>query len=200
MFTAPPLQQRQARLVTIAALFPIAGNFAHILGLRTTVVDDPTPFLFAASGLLIFYAALRYHFPALAPVAPQALFASLPDGLVVLDQCGIVTALNDTVPRLLELATEARNWIGRTFQRVIAGSPLEIDLRALFTPPAAAASRIITYTHEQGVRGVELRLRPLYADDVRAGSLLVVRDRTDRAQMEQKSEQRMNELTVINRL
>src|SRR4030095_4001758 len=31
MFTAPPLQQRQARLVTIAALFPIAGNFAHIL-------------------------------------------------------------------------------------------------------------------------------------------------------------------------
>ena len=200
MFTAPPLQQRQARMVAIAALFPIAGNLAHILGLRTAVVDDPTPFLFAASGLLIFYAALRYQFPDLAPVAPQTLLASLPDGLVVLDRRGIVTALNDRVPRLLELATEGRNWLGRTFQRIIAGSPLEIDLRALLIAPAAAASRMISYTHQQGLRGVELRLRPLYAHNVYAGSLLMVRDRTERAQMEQTIERRMNELMMLNRL
>jgi signal transduction histidine kinase len=200
MFTAPPLQQRQARLVAISALIPIAGNLAHILGVRTTVFDDPTPFLFVASGLLIFYAALRYHFPDRAPVTPQALFASLPDGLVVLDQCGIVSAFNERVPRLLALATEGRTWIGQTFQRLIAGSPLEIDLRALFAPPAAAASHMIAYTHEQGIRGVELRLRPLYANNVRAGSLLVVRDRTDHAQREQMIEQRMNELSQINQL
>jgi signal transduction histidine kinase len=199
IFTAPPLQQRQARIVAIGALFPIAGNLAHILGVRTNIVDDPTPFLFVASGLLIFYAALHYQFPDRAPVASQTLFASLPDGLVVLDQCGIVTSLTDTVPRLLALATEGRKWIGRTFQHIIVGSPLEIDLRALFIPPAAAASRMIAYTHEQSIRSVELRLRPLYDDDVRAGSLLVVRDRTDRAEMERTIEQRMTELTVINR-
>jgi signal transduction histidine kinase len=200
MVTASPLQQRQTRIVAIGALIPLAGNLAHILGVRTTAVDDPTPFLFAASGLLIFYAALRYQFPDPLPITSHALFASLPDGLVVLDQNGIVTALNNTVPGLLALATETRAWIGRTFQRIIAGSPLEIDLRALLIPPAAAASCRITYTHELGLRGVELRLRPLYVDDVRAGSLLVVRDRTDRAEQEQTIEQQMNALTVINRV
>jgi signal transduction histidine kinase len=200
MFLSSPLQQRQAQLIAIGALFPVAGNFAHIFGLRTNMVDDPTPFLFAASGLLTFYAALRYHFPDLTPVTPQAFFASLPDGLVVLNQGGIVTAFNERVPRLLALATEGRNWIGRTFQHIIAGSPLEIDLRALFIPPAMSASRMITYTHEHNVRGVELRLCPLYDDNLCTGWVLVVRDRTDRTHTEQLIEQQMHELTLINRL
>jgi signal transduction histidine kinase/PAS domain-containing protein len=200
MLVAPPLQRRQAQIVAIGALFPILGNIAHILGLRTSVVDDPTPFLFAASGLVIFYAALRYQFPDLSPVAPHTLFASLPDGLVVLDQRGTVTAVNDAVPRLLELAAEGRKWIGRAFRRIIAGSPLEMDLLALFIPPAAAASHMIAYNHDQGLRAVELRLRPLYEADVRAGSVLVVRDRTKRAQNELAIARQLDQLTVINRL
>jgi signal transduction histidine kinase len=200
IFLAPLVQRRQARLVALGALFPLAGNLAHILGMRTAAMDDPTPFLFVASGLVLFYAALRYQFPDVAPIAPQELFASIPDGLVVLDQYGVVRALNDSVPRLMNLPAQACDWIGRAFQRMIVGSPLEIDLRALLTWPDIPATHRIAYEVEQDLRAVELRLRPLYAEAVGAGVLLMMRDRSERARLEHVTDQRLRELTTLNRM
>jgi PAS domain S-box-containing protein len=197
IFKAPGPQRRQARLLAVGALFPLAGNIGHVLGLRTTAVDDPTPLLFCATGLTIFYAALRHRFPDLAPSAEHEIFESIPDGLVVLDQSGVITAINDPAPRLL--GAQVRDWFGRRFSNIIAGSPLELDLRALLASPVAV-TRSIAYESDNRLHAVELRLRPLYADESRTGSLLVVRDRSDRAQIEQALAQRLNELAALNRL
>src|SRR5262245_44923397 len=132
------------------------------------------------------------------PIALPELLAHMPDGLVVLDHRGVVMACNDAAPLLL--ATPQRNWNGRKFLDVIAGSPLEIDLRALLAPPNAAATRHLIYERADGMHAVELRLRPLYADDLGAGALLVVRDRTDRARLEQAREKQMRELSLLSRL
>jgi signal transduction histidine kinase len=132
------------------------------------------------------------------PIALPELLAHMPDGLLVLDHRGAVVACNDAAIDLL--ATPLRDWNGREFLDVIAGSPLEIDLRALLAPPIAAATRQLIYERADGMRAVELRLRPLYADDPGAGALLVVRDRTDRARLEQAREQRVRELSALNRL
>ncbi len=198
IFKGPAPQRRQARLLAVGALFPIAGNIAYVLGLRTTAVDDPTPLLFCATGLMIVYAALRHRFPDLAPSAEHEIFESIPDGLVVLDQSGVITALNDPAPRLLR--AKVRDWFGRRFVNIIAGSPVELDLRAMLTPPADAATRSIAYESDDGLHAVELRLRPLYTDDSRTGSLLIVRDRSERAQIEQALAQRLGELAALNRL
>jgi len=132
------------------------------------------------------------------PIALPELLAHMPDGLLVLDHRGAVVACNDAAIDLL--ATPLRDWNGREFLDVIAGSPLEIDLRALLAPPIAAATRHLIYERADAMRAVELRLRPLYADDPGAGALLVVRDRTDRARLEQAREQRVRELSALNRL
>jgi len=132
------------------------------------------------------------------PIALPELLAHLPDGLVVLDQRGVVTACNDDALRLL--ATPQRDWNGREFLDVIADSPLEIDLRALLAPPIVAATRHLIYERADGMRAVEIQLRPLYADDPGASALLVVRDRTDRAPLEQARAQRVRELSALNRL
>jgi signal transduction histidine kinase/PAS domain-containing protein len=190
--------RRQAQWVAAGALVPLVGNLAHILGLHTTAVDDPTPFLFAASGLAIFYAALRHQFLDLAPIAQREVFASLPDGVIVLDQRGVVTAINDLAPPLL--AARAAEWLGRPLLEAVAGSPLEIDLRALLATPVIPATYTVAYETAGGLRSVEIRLRPLLADGACAGALLVLRDRSDRAQMERALEQRLGELTAINRL
>jgi signal transduction histidine kinase/PAS domain-containing protein len=199
MLFAPTAQRRTARLLALSVAFPIAGNAAHVLGYRTLPVDDPTPLLFTATGLLIFYAALRYRFLDLATIAQQALFASMPDGLVVLDSRGIIAASNDSAPTLL--AAEPRRWLGRSLRDVVAGSPLEIDVRALLTQPlGATATRSIAYEAAEGARALELRLRPLDVDHAHAGALLVVRDRTDRAQMERVLDRRLSDVTAINRI
>jgi signal transduction histidine kinase len=198
MRTTAPFQRRQARLVALGALFPIAGNLAHVLGFRTTVIDDPTPFLFVGTGLVIVYAALHYQFPDPTPVATDTLFAQFPDGMVVLDHAGVVTALTAPVPHLLNLAQESRTWIGRPLQRRIVGSPLEPALRTLLASPDVAGAQRIAYQHEQDMRTIEVRLRPLYAEATRAGALLLVRDVIDHEQ--HAHDQRVRELTVISRL
>jgi signal transduction histidine kinase/PAS domain-containing protein len=198
MLVAAAPFRRQAQLVVAGALIPVVGNLAHLLGLRTTAVDDPTPFLFAACGLVMFYAALRYQFLDLAPIAQREVFASLPDGVVVLDQRGVVTAINDLAPPLL--AAESAEWVGRPLLEVVAGSPLELDLRALLAAPAVPDAYTITYETRHRLRGVEIRLRPLLADGAHAGTLLVLRDRSYRTQMERSLEQRLGELTAINQL
>jgi signal transduction histidine kinase/PAS domain-containing protein len=198
MLVAPVPFRRQAQLVVAGALIPVVGNLTHLLGLRTIAVDDPTPFLFAACGLVMFYAALRYQFLDLAPIAQREVFASLPDGIVVLDQRGVVTASNDLAPPLL--AAESVDWVGRPLLEVVAGSPLEVDLRALLVAPAIPDAYTITYETPHGLRGVEIRLRPLLADGARAGTLLLLRDRSYRTQMERSLEQRLGELTAINQL
>jgi signal transduction histidine kinase/PAS domain-containing protein len=198
MLVAVPPFRRQAQWVVAGALIPVVGNIVHLLGLRTTAVDDPTPFLFAACGLAMFYAALRYQLLDLAPLAQREVFASLPDGVVVLDQRGVVAANNDLAPPLL--AVRPGKWVGRPLLDVLAGSPLELDLRALLAAPSTPEAYTTTYETADGPRGVEIRLRPLLADGTRAGTLLVLRDRSYRAHIERSLEQRLGELTAINQL
>jgi PAS domain S-box-containing protein len=198
MFTAPAPKRRQARLLVLSALFPLTGNLAHILGVRTDALDDPTPFLFCASGLIVFYGALRYRFLDLAPATENEIFESMPDGIIALDQAGVITAVNDPAPRLL--AAKIKEWFGRTFLQAIAGSPLEIDLRALLASPSRAVTQVITYESDAGLRAIELRLRPLYSNDSHTGSLLVVRDRSAQAQMEQTLARRLSDMSALNRL
>jgi signal transduction histidine kinase len=198
MHTTAPFQRRQARLVALGALFPIVGNLAHVLGLRTTVIDDPTPFLFVGTGLVIVYAALHYQFPDPTPVAAETLFAQFPDGVVVLDHAGVVTALTAPVPRLLNLAQASRAWIGHTVQHCIGGSPLEAALRTLLDSPNLNGAERIVYHNNKDMRTIELRLRPLYAEATRAGALLLVRDWIDHGQ--HTHEQRLRELATISRL
>ena len=132
------------------------------------------------------------------PLALPELLAHMPDGLVALDQHGVVMACNDASPHLL--ATPQRDWNGREFLDVIKGSPLEVDLRALLAPPIAVATRQLIYEGVDGLHAVELCLRPLCADDPGAGTLLVVHDRTDCVRLEQAREQQVRELSALNRV
>jgi signal transduction histidine kinase len=194
--TTVSLQRRQAQLVVCGALFPIVGNVAHVFGIRTTAIDDPTPFLFVGTGLLIVYAALRYEFPDTTPVARETLFAQFPDGLVVLDRTGIVTMLTNPVLRLLHFAQKSPTWIGRPLRHSIAGSPLEHDLSAVLASPDEAGTHQILSQHESGSRTLELRLRPLYAEKTRVGTLLLIRDWIDQTQ---QRDQQLRELTALSR-
>ena len=154
--------------------------------------------LLAVYGLLIFYALLRYRFLDLVPISLSELLASMPDGLVVLNQRGVVTVANDAAPQLL--AAETRDLVGRALLGTVAGSPLELDVRAMLAREGGPATSRIVYESGAGLRAVELRLRPLRVHGFRVGSLLIVRDRTDRAEVERALEQRLAELTAISHL
>lgn len=197
MLEAPPIYRYQAQLVVIGAFIPVAGNIAHLLGLQVRWVDDPTPFLFAATSLFLFYATLRYQLLDLAPIAQREVFESMPDGVVVLDRQGVVAMINQHAPDLL--AVEPARWVGKKFVTLIDHSPLAPSLRTVLSTPATPASQRVQYAGEDGLHGVEIRLRPLHTGrGTYAGSLLVLRDTTERVRMEQALGRRLEELTIIN--
>jgi PAS domain S-box-containing protein len=199
MLESQLVYRNQARLVVIGALFPIIGNIAHLLGLQTRAVDDPTPFLFSASGLVIFYATRRFHLLDLAPIAQHEIFESMPDGVIVLDRRGLVAAINAAACRLLDI--QPSTWIGRAARELTGHAALAAELRAVLAEQPTNDPRTISYPGNDGPRVVEVRLRQMGAGGRgRAGALLLLRDVTERAAIELALDRRLAELTLLNRI
>jgi PAS domain S-box-containing protein len=195
---APPLHRYQSAVMLASAAIPVIGNIAYLFfDFRVPTIEDPTPFLLLMMGLIIYYATLRYQMLDLAPIAEREVFASLPDGVVVLDTQGNVASINQLAAQLLAV-TEPR--------------PLGKHLRSMLPPiltmsEFAQGLRFVqgarTYqcnvAEGDGQRGLEIRVRPLpAANGQQAGALLVVRDTTQRLQIEQARSRHLNELNLIS--
>ena len=198
MLASRLVYRNQARLVIIAALFPLLGNLAHLLGLQIRAVDDPTPFLFGASGLIMFYATQQYKLLDLTPIAQREIFEEMPDGMLVLDQRGAIATINPRAARLLEI--QPADWVGRPARELIGHSTLADALRSTFGQPATVSARTVSYPSRNGQRVIEARQRPISGQRKSAGALLLLRDVTERFRMEQQLDRRLTELTLLNQI
>ncbi len=195
----PALHRRQATLAVIAASLPFFGNIALLAGLRINAIDDPTPFLFVGSCLMVWFATLRYRLLDLAPIAQRAIVDSMPDGLLVINRAGVLAAVNQSAGGLLGIAPEA--WIGQRLTDLLEGSPLRGDILALLDDDAPDATRTAIYQAGGELRAIEVRLRPLQERSiVPAGALLVLRDRSDQVAAERALEQRVTEMILLNQV
>ncbi|HNP72194.1 MAG TPA: histidine kinase N-terminal 7TM domain-containing protein [Kouleothrix sp.] len=196
------LYRSQAEFVLLAALFPIVGNIAYVLGgFQIRAIDDPTPFLFTASGALMFYATRQYQLLNLTPIAQQEIVDEMPDGLVVLDRHGAIAAANPAAARLLAVGTDA--WLGRGMPELAAHSALAAAIVPLLNQADRATgttSATVEYRADAGSHVVEARLRPIGGSRSRAGTLLLLRDVTDRAQIERQLDRRLAELTLLSQI
>jgi PAS domain S-box-containing protein len=123
----------------------------------------------------------------------------MPEGVVVLDRRGLVAAINPAACRLLD--TQPSAWVGRAFRELPEQSPLASELRAFLSAQLPVESRSISYAAVDGTRVVEARLRYMGTGGrERAGTLLILRDVTERASMERKLDRRLTELTLLNQI
>lgn len=197
MLDAPAFYQHQARLAVVGALFPVVGNIMHLGGLRLQFVDDPTPFLFVFSGLAFCYATVRYHLLDLMPIAQREVFEHIPDGVIVLDPHHRIITYNAAAPPLLEL--DPQEWTGMHIVELAKASPLNSVIRAMFEDVSVPASRHAVYAANDGLHGVELRIQPVQVRrGMHAGSLLLLRDTTERVRAERSLDQRLTELLLLS--
>lgn len=195
----PTLHRRQARLVLAGALIPMVGNIAHLSSWPFRFVDDPTPLLFVFSGIIFFYASVRYQLLEMAPVVQQQLFESLPDGLVMINPFGTVTEINDNAVQLLAVAAE--DYVGTSSAYLLAGSPLRDAITMLIQQPSPGPAHLVSYSRTDGSHSIEVRSRPFITRSGQtAGTLLLLRDVTGRFKMEQALAQRFNETTLLHNL
>ena len=131
---APPLYRGQSTLFVLAVLAPLVTNIIYYFDLGPWLDFDFTPVAFALTGVLLAFAIFRYQAVELTPVALDTLFANLRDGVLVVNERGLIVNANPAA-RLLMALPEAL-LLGRSIETLPAPwrQPLE-NVRKGTSPP-----------------------------------------------------------------
>ena len=100
---APAIYRRQSVIMVLAMLAPAIANLLYYLDVSPWPGLDFTPVGFIVMGFLLTWAIFRFQLVELAPVAQDALFAGLADGVIALNAQGLIVAANPAAQRLLAL-------------------------------------------------------------------------------------------------
>ena len=97
---ASPAFRSQRRAVFLAALVPLAANAVFLAGGFGTIID-PTPFGFAVTGTLMWFAVFRQDLFSFAPVARALIIDQIGDAVLVIGPHGKILDLNAAATTLI---------------------------------------------------------------------------------------------------
>lgn len=190
---SPKIYRRQAIVLVFAALFPLVTSTLFVLGVLKP--NDWTPLAFALTGLVVSWAIFRYRLFNLVPVARGQLFDNLSDGLLVLDTQDRVVDANAALLRMV-------GWN----RRVPAGEPVDLLLEqvpfllsALRSAPSVQPHLVFEPDGTKVYTLEEAAIR--HTGQVVNGRLFVIRDITDRQQIEERlkiSEENLQKMFQAN--
>lgn len=168
------VHRKQSAVLLLAASVPFGANIAFTLGASPVSGLDLTTFAFALSVSLIALAMFRLDLLDIVPIARRLWINQLGDGVIVIDTEGRVVELNTIAKRALD-PTPA------------VGEPIGDSLPG--ESPAAADGGLLQSSVDGERRFYDIRYTKL--TDHRgeaAGSLVGLRDVTDRTQYERRLE------------
>jgi PAS domain S-box-containing protein len=170
------IYRRQITALLIGTLFPVVGNVIYVLGFSPVRGLDLTPFGFAIAGSVYAVTIFRFRFLDLVPVARGALVENMPDGILVLDNESRIVDLNPAAEKLMGLRKASAS--GRRLEAI--WPRLEIISSAI--EPGTSTETALG----DPKRYLEISVTWLRSSDNSAsGKLVVLRDITDRRNMEQ---------------
>ncbi|NOK62702.1 MAG: hypothetical protein GFH27_549293n53 [Chloroflexi bacterium AL-W] len=193
-----PTEYRHTYLMAFGAAIPVIGGAILLLSGQNSTIGDPALLLFTVATIFFFAALFHQPLPDINLIAQQRLLDNTSDGLLLVDHQSKVVSINAIAIQMLGLPSE--RWTTRHITDVLAITPLKQQLQTLLTTPWQAATQQITYTTNNELRGVELRLESIEVNQVSAGWLLVLQDTTLLTQAEQRLSHRTTELSVINQI
>ncbi len=173
------LYRQQAALLLVGVLAPWVLNAMYVLRIGPFGKVDLTPVAFSVSGLAFAWSVFRLRFLNVVPVAREAVFEGLGDGVVVISATNHIVDLNHAAEVILGRAAD--EVVGRLGGDVFARRP---DLVETYRNVLDARVEIVL-ERDAGPRHVEMSISPLR--DRRgaiAGRLLLLRDITEHKQME----------------
>ena len=169
---------QQSATLLIAIFLPVLGNVMSSWNLPPFGVLDPTPLAVTVAAIVLVHGVLRFRLLDLVPVARTLVLKTLQDAVVVVDALGRVVDLNPAAQKLI--GRSARDAVGR-------------PVATLLDYPAAASARsdpgVYEVVSRLGGRDRHLELTVTPLADLRgtaAGRLLLFRDVSDRARLEQE--------------
>jgi signal transduction histidine kinase len=106
---------KQAAFLAVAPIPPFVSNVAFLFGSSPVPNVDLTPFAFTFTGVVVVYSLYWSDLLERTPVARRQALAAMGDGLVTLDDAGIVVNVDDTAARVLDPVPEVGRPIGEAY-------------------------------------------------------------------------------------
>lgn len=175
---ASHIYRKQMATIVAGVLLPWVGNVISFAGWLPFENLDITPFVFLLSALVYLHGLLNYGLLDVVPVAHGLLIERLPDGILVLDALERIVEIN---PAACNMTGVSPDVIGKAAKDVLAHWK---DLTPAFQPGAELQYEI--QIPGTPARDIEVRSMPLTET---RGSLVLLREVTERKQMEEKLKQ-----------
>ena len=173
----------QSMLLLFGSLMPPLGSVLDTFGIVSGPMDV-TPIGFALMGPFFISALRRYHLLDLPPVARSKLVETMDDPMMVIDSFGRIVDLNQAAQPLVGIPCE--EVIGRPAGEVFSHWP---DLVGFYKKEDTVKKEIEAEVNRVR-RSYDLQISPLTDRQSRlTGSLVVLRDITERREAEQEREQ-----------
>ncbi|MFL5807814.1 MAG: histidine kinase N-terminal 7TM domain-containing protein [Roseiflexaceae bacterium] len=170
----------QAAVLVLSWAAPLIGNILYISRINPFPYLDLTPFAFTLAGLLWAWGLFHFHLLDIVPVARDAIIESMSDAVIVLDVRQRIVDLNPAAQRILQRAP--REVIGQPAGQILSA---RLDLVERYRDVTEARAEIAL--GDQAQCYYDLRISPLYDRQHHlSGRLIVLRDITDRKQVEQE--------------
>ncbi len=112
------LYRLQVVILLFALAFPWISNFLYLMRLNPWPGLDLTPIAFTLTGIFVFYGLFRYQMFDLIPVARDAIFEKIKDGIIVINNKNLIIDINPSCCALLQLT--ASGVIGNPIQEVLS--------------------------------------------------------------------------------
>ncbi|MEN6526512.1 MAG: histidine kinase N-terminal 7TM domain-containing protein [Candidatus Polarisedimenticolia bacterium] len=191
LFVAAAFSLRGFRLRFVAfalgACSLCVGGFAYAFKLGPLPDVDWTALAFLGVGVALSWGARHRGVLDVAPIARDALYSALPDGVLVFDGAGRVADANAAATALL--APGGDSLLGRSAESLVERWP------ALYGVFAAAAPSDIELCAVLGEdRVLEGRAAPIFSGSLPVGRLVILRDITVRRRAELERERLIEEL------
>jgi PAS domain S-box-containing protein len=179
--------RRQAALLLVAGAAPTVAGVVGLWSAAGSPFVDLTPVTFAATSGVIGWVAFRGRLLDLSPIARDAVFANLADGVVVADATGRIVDANGPAKGLFPSVAVGRD-AASAFDR--APSVAEAVTGEGDAGPREDEFRV-TLDHGNGHRFLTVSVHPIAADRGvtgrgRSGTVLLFRDVTERETLQRR--------------
>ncbi|MBN1202143.1 MAG: PAS domain-containing protein [Anaerolineae bacterium] len=185
------LYRRQIGILLVGMLIPLATHLVYLSGLAPVKIDW-SPYAFVLTAIIAFWGMSNFQLLDITPVARDKVFASMDDGVIVLDDRDRMIDFNPAIERIiekpgLELVGQPVSQVFPDYQDLI-GSHSQVE----------EAHTEIALGEGDAQRYYDLRVSLLSGRKNRTvGRLIVFREITGRRRAEEEREQLIRELDAF---